>query len=76
MNATYTEEFKHNMADEDAMIVKTFNDSGYQVSVETDGMSVFGTKTGKDLLKTLQNEMQEAIDKEILAKMKEVYEQR
>lgn len=70
IRSTYTEELRHNIADDDAMFVKTFNDTGYQVSVETDGLSIFGTKVGKELLKGLQNEMQEAIDKEILEQLK------
>lgn len=71
MNSTYTEEFKRNLVDEDAMFVKTFTDTGYKVSVETDGMSIFGTKVGKELLKGLQNELQNEIDKEIIKKIKE-----
>lgn len=71
MNSTYTEELGHNIADDDAMFVKTFTDTGYKVSVETDGMSIFGTKVGKELLKGLQNELQNEIDKEILKKLKE-----
>lgn len=71
MNSTYTEELAHNIADDDSMFVKTFTDTGYKVSVETDGMSIFGTKVGKELLKGLQNELQNEIDKEILKKIKE-----
>lgn len=70
IRSTYTEELAHNIVDDDAMFVKTFTDTGYQVSVETDGLSIFGTKVGKELLKGLQNEMQEAIDKEILEQLK------
>ena len=69
--STYTEESAHNIADEDAMFVKTFTDTGYKVSVETDGMSIFGTKVGKELLKGLQNELQNEMDREILKKLKE-----
>lgn len=71
IKSTYTEELRHNIADDDAMFVKTFTDTGYKVSVETDGMSIFGTKVGKELLKGLQNELQNEIDKEILKKLKE-----
>lgn len=72
MNSTYNEKLGYDLdiADEDVMIVKTFNDTGYEVSVETDGMSIFGTKAGKELVKNLQNEMQETIDKEILERLK------
>ena len=69
--STYTEESAHNIADEDAMFVKTFTDTGYKVSVETDGMNIFGTKVGKELLKGLQNELQNEMDREILKKLKE-----
>ena len=69
--STYTEESAHNIADEDAMFVKTFTDTGYKVSVETDGMSIFGTKVGKELLKGLQNELQNEMDREIIKKLKE-----
>ena len=71
MKATYTEELRHNIADDDAMFVKTFTDTGYNVTVETDGMSIFGTKAGKELLKGLQEELANEIDKEILKKLKE-----
>lgn len=71
IKSTYTEELGYNIADDDAMFVKTFTDTGYKVSVETDGMSIFGTKVGKELLKGLQNELQNEIDKEILKKLKE-----
>jgi uncharacterized protein YfeS len=63
-------EAKFHMSD-DEMFVKTFTDTGYKVTVETDGMSIFGTPEGKDLLKNLQNELANEIDKEILKKLKE-----
>lgn len=53
MNSTFTEELKTNIADEDTMFVKTFTDSGFKVSVETIGLSIFGTKAGKELFFTL-----------------------
>jgi hypothetical protein len=59
MNSTYTEELKQALADEDALIVKTFTDTGYKVSVETDGLGFFGT-----------HETQDEIDKEILEHLK------
>lgn len=71
IKSTYTEELAHNIADDDSMFVKTFTDTGYKVSVETDGLGIFGTKVGKELLKGLQNELQNEMDREIIKKLKE-----
>ena len=74
MNSTYTEELRHDIADDDAIFVKTFTDTGYKITVETDGLSFFGTKTGRELVKNLQHEMQEEIDREIIEKLKRLKE--
>lgn len=71
IKSTYTEELAHNIADDDSMFVKTFTDTGYKVSLETDGLDIFGTKDSRELLKGLQNELQNEMDREIIKKLKE-----